>query len=129
MESIDRAGREINQGMEDVKRTGAQAADEMRDTGRRLRHGLKDDIGRLLDELDQILRSDGAAGDVHALRARLEDRIANARTALDNASDTATGMVYEAIDCAEEYVHTRPWHALGTVAGVAFLLGMIVARR
>lgn len=128
MESIDRAGREINQGMEDVKRSGARAADDMRDTGRRLRQDLKGDINHLLDELDGILRSDGT-GDIQALRARLAAQIDNARTAFDSASDTATGMVYEAMDCAENYVQTRPWQAIGTVAGVAFVLGMIVARR
>jgi len=128
MESIDRAGRKIGEGVEDIKRTGSRAAEEARETGRRLRHGLRADIDNLLDELDDILRNDGAR-DIEDLRARLAAHVENARSTLEQASGTATDAVSDAIGCAEDYVRTRPWHAVGTVAGVAFLLGLIAARR
>jgi len=128
MESIDRAGREINQGMEDVKRSGERAADEARDTGHRLRRDLKADLGRLLDELDEILRSEASA-DIQALRERVAAQLDNVRSVLASASDRATDVVCQAKDCTEAYVRERPWHALGLTAGVAFLLGLIVARR
>jgi len=35
----------------------------------------------------------------------------------------------ETIDCTEEYIHARPWQAIGLVAGAAFLFGVVVGRQ
>ena len=46
-----------------------------------------------------------------------------------DASDSAQDMVRETIDCTEQYIHARPWQAIGLVAGAAFLFGVVVGRQ
>lgn len=87
---------------------------------------------QLLDEFGATL-DDNAAQDIDALKARLREQLATARTALNEAAGSANsylrGSVDCAIDCTQEYVETKPWQAVGYAAGIAFLLGIIVARR
>lgn len=51
------------------------------------------------------------------------------RHSLRDASDSAQDMVRETIDCTEQYIHARPWQAIGLVAGAAFLFGVVVGRQ
>lgn len=87
---------------------------------------------QLLDEFGATL-DDNAAQDIDTLKARLREQLATARTALNDAAGSANsylrGSVDCAIDCTQEYVETKPWQAVGYAAGIAFLLGIIVARR
>jgi ElaB/YqjD/DUF883 family membrane-anchored ribosome-binding protein len=85
-----------------------------------------------LDELDAIL-DDESQMDAKALREKLRDQLMQARGSLSEAVDTATGAasgyVRRAVDCADVYVETRPWHAVSCAAGIGFLLGMLCSRR
>lgn len=85
-----------------------------------------------LDEFDAIL-NDNATQDIDALKARLHEQLTTLRAALNDAAESADsyirGTVDCAIDCTQEYVETRPWHAVSCAAGIGFLLGVLVARR
>jgi ElaB/YqjD/DUF883 family membrane-anchored ribosome-binding protein len=85
-----------------------------------------------LDELDAIL-DDESQVDVNALRIKLREQLTQARDSLGDAVDTAagaaSGYVRRAVDCADVYVETRPWHAVSCAAGIGFLLGMLCSRR
>ncbi|WP_049051283.1 DUF883 family protein, partial [Achromobacter xylosoxidans] len=73
--------------------------------------------------------SDASATDLEALKARLAEQLRDTRHSLRNASDSAQDMVRETIDCTEQYIHARPWQAIGLVAGAAFLFGVVVGRQ
>lgn len=81
-----------------------------------------------IDDLEATL-SDASATDLDALKARLADQLRDTRSSLRDASDSAHDMVRETIDCTEQYIHARPWQAVGLVAGAAFLFGVIVGRQ
>jgi len=81
-----------------------------------------------IDELEATL-SDSSATDLEALKARLGDQLQATRQSLRDASDNAHDLMRETLDCTEEYIHARPWQAVGLVAGAAFLLGVIVGRQ
>ncbi|WP_025140777.1 YqjD family protein [Achromobacter sp. DH1f] len=81
-----------------------------------------------IDDLEATL-SDATATDLEALKTRLADQLRDTRRSLRDASDTAHDMVRETIDCTEQYIHARPWQAVGLVAGAAFLFGVIVGRQ
>lgn len=97
-------------------------ADE-RGTRRRRRHPES-----WIDDLEATL-GDATSTDLEALKARLADQLHDARSSLRDASDTAHDMVRETLDCTEQYIHARPWQAVGLVAGAAFLFGVIVGRQ
>ena len=81
-----------------------------------------------IDELEATL-NDKEATDLEALRARLSEQLDATRRSLRDASDNATDLMRETIDCTEEYIHARPWQAIGLVAGAAFLFGVVVGRQ
>ncbi|MGE8656729.1 MAG: DUF883 family protein [Achromobacter sp.] len=81
-----------------------------------------------IDELEATL-SDTAATDLETLKARLAEQLRDTRHSLREASDSAQDMVRETIDCTEQYIHARPWQAIGLVAGAAFLFGVVVGRQ
>ena len=81
-----------------------------------------------IDELEATL-SDSAATDLDALKARLSEQLRATRRSLRDASDNAGDLMRETIDCTEEYIHARPWQAIGLVAGAAFLFGVVVGRQ
>ena len=80
-----------------------------------------------IDELEATL-SDAAATDLEALKTRLSEQLRATRRNLRDASDNAGDLMRETIDSTEEYIHARPWQAIGLVAGAAFLFGVLVGR-
>jgi ElaB/YqjD/DUF883 family membrane-anchored ribosome-binding protein len=91
----------------------------------------KNDAAIWLNELDAIL--DDSQADIGLLKQQLREQLNTARNALGDAADTAADAasvyVRRAVDCADVYVETRPWHAMMCAAGVGFLLGMLCHRR
>ncbi|MCW0206852.1 MAG: DUF883 domain-containing protein [Achromobacter sp.] len=81
-----------------------------------------------IDELEATL-NDKEATDLEALRSRLSDQLRATRRSLRDASDNASDLMRETLDCTEEYIHARPWQAIGLVAGAAFLFGVVVGRQ
>lgn len=81
-----------------------------------------------IDEIEATLR-DADPSDLDALKARLSDQLDATRRSLRDASENASDLMRETLDCTEEYIHARPWQAVGLVAGAAFLLGVIVGRQ
>jgi len=82
---------------------------------------------RWLDELDAIL-SDETPTDLEAFRARLQAQLGRTRAAFDALSDSTGDLAHEARQCAETYVHERPWHALTLAAGVGLVFGVLLGR-
>ncbi|MEI2418221.1 DUF883 family protein [Orrella sp. JC864] len=123
-----RTERDLDRGIQDAKETGRRASRELRATGRQVQDDLKSNYQNLLSDLEETLRS-GADTDIEALRTRLNAQIEKARQSLDEAAGIASGFVHEAVDTAEDHIRSRPLQSVGTVAGIAFLLGLLVGRR
>ena len=72
----------------------------------------------------------GEGGDkVQQLRMRAEDSLREARLRLLEAGVRMEGKVRHGARAVDDYVHDRPWHSLGIVAGAAFLIGYVLGRR
>jgi len=82
---------------------------------------------RWLDELDAIL-SDESTTDLETFRARVQAQLGRTRAALSELSDSTGDLAHEARQCAETYVHDRPWHALTMAAGVGLAVGVLLGR-
>jgi len=86
-----------------------------------------DQLRSLLDDLESSLQ--GAKEiDADRLRKQLQSKLKFARSQMDGASTVITGKLGDAADYADEFVHDRPWHTLGVVAGLALLIGFLAAR-
>ncbi len=80
----------------------------------------------LIGKLGSIQTVDG-----QALRNRVNDAVASAKSTLSEVGDNAGDALKNALVAADDYVHDNPWVAVGVVAGIAgavgFLAGLVAA--
>jgi ElaB/YqjD/DUF883 family membrane-anchored ribosome-binding protein len=62
-------------------------------------------------------------------RDKLNERVAKARAVVEAAGESITQRARHTAEATNDYVHQKPWMALGAGAALAFLAGVIVARR
>ena len=96
---------------------------------------LREEFNAVVDETEQLLKSVALAGGEKggALKAGLDERIAQLGERLAGIRDVSLRQAGAAARATDEYVHESPWHALGIVAGIAaitgLLAGMLISRR
>lgn len=95
------------------------------------RDKLMSDLRLVIADAEELLRmtatevSDGAT----EVRGRVQTRLAQAKADLMHLQTVAVAKVKEAGHAADEFVHENPWKSIGIAAGVALLVGLLVARR
>lgn len=120
--------RELDRGLDEPQFSGQRGEHDLRSTGRQVQSDIKRNFSNLLNDLQTTLGSDSNM-DMETLRTRLNAQIDRARHSLDDAAGKASGMMHDAVHSAEDCIRTKPLQSVGTVAGVAFLLGLLVGRR
>jgi ElaB/YqjD/DUF883 family membrane-anchored ribosome-binding protein len=63
------------------------------------------------------------------VRARAEESLKVAKARLLEAQDALIAKTREAARATDEYVHEKPWHAVGVAAGIGLLIGFLLGRR
>ncbi|WP_250451817.1 DUF883 domain-containing protein [Caballeronia sp. ATUFL_M2_KS44] len=86
-----------------------------------------DQLRSLLDDLESSLQG---AKDIDAdkLRKQLQSKLKYARSQMDGAGSAISGRIGDAAGYADDFVHDKPWHTLGAVAGLALLVGFLAGR-
>jgi ElaB protein len=120
---FEKTGRELDHNVDDAKRVGRSVLRNARGAGA----DASAELRALIGELEDSLR-DGKDTDIEALRARLRDQLAQARSVLDDAGNTMLARFESAVSATEDRIHQRPWEAIAAAAGISFLLGIIAAR-
>jgi ElaB/YqjD/DUF883 family membrane-anchored ribosome-binding protein len=86
-----------------------------------------DQLRSLLDDLEGSLQN-GRDFDADKLRKELQSKLKIARSQMNGASNVIAGRLNDAAGYADEFVHDKPWHTLGAVAGLALLVGFLAGR-
>lgn len=91
---------------------------------------LIEDTKLLLADAQEILLliADQTNESVTDLRFRLEDKIAQYKKDLARLQDATVAKVTEVGRATDDYVHDQPWKAIGIVAGIAFVAGVLLCR-
>lgn len=86
-----------------------------------------DDLRRLLAEAEKALAAtgDSASEEIKHLRERLRDALDDGRAFARHV----TTLAREQAARADEFVHERPYVAMGVAAGVGAMIGVLLARR
>ncbi len=63
------------------------------------------------------------------LRAKAEESLAAAKVKLGEAQDALVEKGKIAAQATDDYVHQKPWHAVGIAAGVGLVVGLLIGRR
>ncbi|WP_250476811.1 YqjD family protein [Caballeronia sp. INML1] len=104
------------------------------DLGQRAVRGASDAVdsasGQLRSLLDDLESSIQNAKDIDAdkLRKELQSKLKIARSQMNGAGGAITGKLNDVAGYADEFVHDKPWHTLGAVAGLALLIGYLAGR-
>ncbi|KWE56687.1 hypothetical protein WL76_07480 [Burkholderia ubonensis] len=128
MALTDSIEHKLDRGLSDIRRTGRRVGRSTRSAARNLNADMQDDLRELVDELDELLKNDGD-GDIAALRKRVQSRLDEARSTLDVASHSAAARLRDSAERVSQVVHDNPWRTAGVVAGLAFVAGLLLARR
>lgn len=124
MGAMDKTASKLNDVADDTAKAGRRFLSRASAVG----DGTADDVRALLKDLEVALK-EGKNDDVGALRARIEGRLADARSTLDDVQSGIRQKITAVATTTDDYVRDRPWETVGAVAGLAFLLGIIVGRR
>lgn len=92
---------------------------------------LMEDLRVIAQDVEALLRATASeTGEkISEARMRAEASLRNARTRLEDASDEITERARAAATAADDYVHDKPWQAVGIAAGIGFIVGLLVSRR
>ncbi len=89
------------------------------------------DFKILVADAEALLKATaGQSGEaVAAMRAKVGESLAVAKVKLSEAEQLALEKAKAAAAATDEYVHERPWHAVGIAAGVGLVIGLLIGRR
>jgi ElaB/YqjD/DUF883 family membrane-anchored ribosome-binding protein len=92
---------------------------------------LVNDIKSIITDAEDILHAtvDQTGDKIVSLRARIQDRLKDAKARLVTAEAVLLDKTRAAARATDAYVHESPWQAVGVGVGVGFLLGFILGRR
>lgn len=92
---------------------------------------LVQDFKLVIADAEELLRATASqAGEkVAAARERIQDRLHTAKIKLAEAEEAVLIRTREAAKATDEFVHDKPWYAVGIAAGVGLIVGMLIGRR
>lgn len=95
------------------------------------REKLGSDLKTVLTDVEVLLKQAASSTGQQAteLRERAAEKLHRASLRLSEARVAAAEKSRVAARRADDWVHANPWAAVGTAAGIGFLLGMLVTRR
>jgi ElaB/YqjD/DUF883 family membrane-anchored ribosome-binding protein len=95
------------------------------------RDKLVQDFKLVIADAEELLRATATqAGEkVSAARERIQDRIHSAKIKVAEAEEALMVRTREAARMTDEFVHDKPWYAVGIAGAVGLVIGMLIGRR
>lgn len=92
---------------------------------------LAADFRAVMDDIDSLMTAttNKAEGEAKALRTRIQDRLAGAKERVLDAQHEAVQRAKDAAAATDDYVHAKPWQAIGAAAAVGLAIGVLIGRR
>lgn len=92
---------------------------------------LISDFKVVIADAEALIRATANQGGeaVVNLRAKAEESLAAAKVKLADAQDALIEKGKVAAQATDDYVHEKPWHAVGIAAGVGLVVGLLIGRR
>jgi ElaB/YqjD/DUF883 family membrane-anchored ribosome-binding protein len=103
----------------------------MTDNAENARDKLVDDFAAVLSEAEEMLkRAATETGDkARDLRSQVETKLLRAKLSLQEIEGQAVDRAKAAARATDDYVHDKPWQAVGIAAAVGIVVGLLMNRR
>lgn len=97
----------------------------------RARERVADDFANVLKDAEDLLKKAGEATGERAevLRAQAESKLLSMKLRLQELEGKVADRTRAAAHRADDYVHERPWTAIGAAAAIGFVAGLLLNRR
>ena len=95
------------------------------------RDKLAADLRLVIADAEELLRATAnqAGEKVAAARVRIQDSMDAAKVRLSEVSTAGVEQAKAAARATDDFVHERPWTAVGIGAAVGVILGLLMGRR
>lgn len=95
------------------------------------RDKLMTDLRLVIADTEELLRvtASQAGEQAKELRGRMQVRLDQAKASLAHMQDVAVTKAKAAGHAADEFVHDKPWQAIGAAAGIGLIVGLLIGRR
>lgn len=89
------------------------------------------DMRVVINDAEEILRATaGAAGDkMVEMREKIQISLRDAKERLADAEAVLRDKAKAACNATDDFVHEKPWHAVGVAAALGLALGVLIGRR
>jgi ElaB/YqjD/DUF883 family membrane-anchored ribosome-binding protein len=103
----------------------------MTENAENARDKLVDDFAAVLAEAEEMLkRAASETGDkARDLRSQVETKLLRAKLSLQEIEGQAVDKAKAAARATDDYVHDKPWQAIGVAAAVGIVVGLLMNRR
>jgi len=111
---------------ETLHRAGKDAASDLRRRAGYVKDYASDELRAFLSDVEDLVKRVGnvADADVARARAKVVGALGDVRRMTNDATDTLRDRARAAAGQADEYVHDRPWTAIGLAAAVGLIVGV-----
>ena len=95
------------------------------------RSNVAQEFHNFLSDIEDLIKATTSltGEELTRAKAKLNERVAMAKGSVEDMSDTIAVQVRKTAASTSDYVHAEPWKAIGAGAALAFLLGIVLARR
>ena len=113
------------------RHNGGSDVEAAREASRQARAAVRQEVRKLMAEVENLLQCLKSTADPELARARaeVENAIAATKQALAERADQMRRRTNETFEAGDRYVHDRAWSAIGVAAVSAFIVGLLVGRR
>ena len=119
----------LNDTADTLHRAGRDAAADFRRRGANVKDYATDELRAFLADVEDLVKKVGnvADADVARLRSRVSGAIGDVRQTIGDTTESLRERARMAVTVTDDYVHDRPWTAIGLAAAVGVIVGVGVS--
>jgi ElaB/YqjD/DUF883 family membrane-anchored ribosome-binding protein len=119
----------LNDTAETLHRAGRDAAADFRRRGTNVKDYASDELKAFLADVEDLVKkvANVSDADVARLRSRVAGAIGDVREAIGDTAGSLRDRARMAVTVTDDYVHDRPWTAIGLAAAVGVIVGVGVS--
>jgi ElaB/YqjD/DUF883 family membrane-anchored ribosome-binding protein len=115
-----------NETADNLHRAGKEAASDFRRRAGNLKDYAGDELRAFIADVEDLVKRVGNVSDADVARARakVSGALGDVRRLASDTTDSLRERARAAAGQADEYVHDRPWTAIGLAAAIGLIVGV-----